>query len=69
MHVQAEALRLECHCSPLSTRDPRSAIARLRQSVVDENAAKANVSMLSRTASNVAITAPHDPVPVALPKS
>ena len=69
VHTQAEALRLECKCPVLKTRDPRSTLAYLQQQVAERNAAKQSDSSSSRTPSNVSITAARDPVPLALPKS
>jgi len=66
---QAETLRLDCSCPPLKTRDPRLALADLRQLVAEKNVARESDSTLSRTSSNVAVTAPHDAVPLPLPKS
>jgi len=60
---QAEALRLDCKCPPLKTRDPRSALAYLQQLAAEKNAANESDSATSTTSSHVAVSAPRDPVP------
>lgn len=65
----AEALRLDCSCPHLKTRDPRSALTYLQQLVAEKDAAKKSDSTSSRTSSNVTVTAPRDPVPLPLTKS
>jgi len=69
VYKQAEALRLECKCPVLKTRDPRSALAHLQQQVAESNAAKQSDSASSRTSLNIARTAARDPFPLAQPKS
>jgi len=69
LHEQAEALRLDCSCPHLKTRDPRSALTYLQQLVAEKDAAKKSDSTSSRTSSNVTVTAPRDPVPLPLTKS
>jgi len=62
---QAEALRLECKCPALKTRDPRIAVAGLQQLVAEKNIAQEKSAASSRTSSNSTTVVPRDSVSVS----
>jgi len=69
MYNQAEALRLECKCPVLKTRDPRIAIADLQRLAAEKNVAVEDAAASSRTSSNSTVIVPRDQVSQTRPKS
>lgn len=66
---QAEALRLDCKCPPLKSRDPRTAIADLQKLVAQKNVAREKDAASTGTSTDITVNAPRDSVTLPRPKS